>query len=156
MWRQFYSPGKVCTISSMKFRFDGYNYIVRLEKGEKVVEQLTKLAKDQSLPSCWINGLGGASSAELGFYDVEAQQYKWQKIDESLEILSLQGNITWTDKEPAFHLHGVFSKADLSTIGGHVREIIVSGTCEILLHRWYGDNLTKSIDPQTGLKLLNL
>jgi|SRR5690606_30080683 len=140
----------------MKFRFDGYNYIVRIERGEKVIDCLTKLAQEQKLPSCWLSGLGGASSVELGFYDLEAQQYNWRKIDEPLEIAGLQGNITWTESSPAFHIHGVFAKDDLSTIAGHVREIVVSGTCEILLHRWYGENLTKSIDPDTGLKLLNL
>ncbi len=140
----------------MKFRFDGYNHIVRLSRGEKVIELLVRLARDEQLSSCWISGLGGASAAELGFYDLNTQEYQWQVADEPLEILSLQGNLTWTDAEPAFHIHGVFSRGDLSTIGGHVREITVSGTCEIFLHRWYGNNLTKSIDPKTGLKLLNL
>jgi uncharacterized protein len=140
----------------MKFRFDGYNHIVRLSKGEKLIESLTKLAKDQQVPSCWINGLGGAQEAELGFYNLDTQEYNWQKIEEPMEITSLQGNLTWVDQEPAFHIHGTFAKTDLSAIGGHVREVIVSGTCEVFLHRWYGDNLTKSIDPDTGLKLLNL
>lgn len=136
--------------------FDGYNYIVRLEKGEKVVESLNKLAKEKKLPSCWIQGLGGAMNAEVGFYDLANQTYNWRIINELMEVLSIQGNLTWAGDEPAFHLHGSFSKPDLSVIGGHIREITVSGTCEIFLHRWYGKNLTKSIDPNTGLKLLQL
>lgn len=140
----------------MKYRHDGYNYIVRLKKGDKLIESLTRLAKEQNIPSCWVSGIGGAESAELGFYDLQAQEYRWSKVNEPLEIASLQGNITWVDTEPAFHIHGVFAKRDLSTVSGHVREAIINGTCEIFLHRWYGENLTKTIDPHTGLKLLNL
>lgn len=140
----------------MKFRFDGNNYMVRLEKGEKLIESLTKLVKEQKIPSSWITGLGGAANAELGFYHLDTQEYDWQKINESMEILSLQGNITWTKTEPAFHIHGVFSRANLQTLGGHVREVEVSGTCELLLRRWYGENLTKTMDPKTGLKVLDL
>lgn len=140
----------------MKFRFDGYNYIVRLEKGEQLVSSLVKLIKEQKIPTCWINGLGGAERAEIGFYNLETQEYEWRKVNEPLEIVSLQGNITWAANEPSLHIHGAFSKRDGNTVSGHVKEVIISGTCELFLHRWYGENLTKKVDPDIGLKLLDL
>ena len=140
----------------MKFRFDGYNYIVRLEKGEPLVASLMSLIKSNDIPSCWISGIGGAQQAEIGFYDLDDQKYIWRSVNEALEIVSLQGNITWTETGPSLHMHGVFSKRDGSTVGGHVKEAVVSGTCELFLHQWYGPKLTRTIDPNIGLKLLDI
>lgn len=140
----------------MKFRYDGFNWLVRLDKGEKLVESLTKLAKQEKLPSCWVNVIGGALSAEVGYYNLPKKEYEWHNVVELVEITGLQGNLTWDGEEPKWHLHGTFSKSDLSVVGGHVRELIVGGTCEIMLHKWYKEPLTRSEDKETGLKLLDL
>ncbi len=140
----------------MTLQHDGYNWIVRLNKGEKLIEQLTNLVKEEKIPSCWISGLGGAESAKLGFYDLGTKKYNWQTIREPLEILSLQGNIAWQNGELVLHIHGALSRADMQAIGGHVKELTVSGTCEVYLHKWYGDDLQRKKDDQTGLGLLDL
>ncbi len=140
----------------MKFKFDGYNHIVRLEKGELLIECLTKLFYEQKLPSCWIVGLGGAAWAELGFYHLEKKEYEWKKLNQPLEILSLQGNVAWDNDQPVFHFHGSFSDDKLQSFGGHIKELEVAGTCEIMLHKWYGDKLTRCQDDVVGLKLLDI
>lgn len=144
----------------MTFKFDGYNWLVRLERGEKLVEELTKLVIQEKLPSAWISGLGAAMWAELSFYDLERQEYQTKKLDGPLEIASLQGNLAWSasrrSDEPAFHIHGTFSDREMRAFGGHVKELEVAGTCEILLHRWYIDSLQRKTDPDTGLNLLDL
>lgn len=140
----------------MKSKFDGYNWIVRLEKGEKLIDSLTKLVETENIPTCWINIIGGASSVTLKFYDLEEQKYKTQDITEDLEITGIQGNLAWQDGKPVFHLHGTLSKRDLSVIGGHVEDLTVAGTCEVFLHKWYAENLTRSKDDEVGLNLLDL
>lgn len=140
----------------MKYKFDGFNWLVRLEKGELLVESLTKLITDRKLPSSWISGLGAATWAELGFYDLAGKQYQWKKLDQPLEIVSLQGNVAWEGDKLVLHLHGTFSDKEMRAFGGHVKELEVGGTCEVLLHRWYDANLTRSVDPETGLKLIDL
>lgn len=140
----------------MKFRFDGYNYLVRLEKGEQLVATLVQFIKANKVPSCWISGLGGAEQAEVGFYNLEKQEYEWRLVREPLEIASLQGNISWVASEPSLHIHGIFCKRDGKVVGGHVKEVVINGTGEIFLHRWYGQNLNKTVDPAIGLKLLDL
>ena len=141
----------------MTYRFDGYNWLVRLQKGEKLVESITKLIQDKDIKGAWISGLGGALLAELGFYNLETKEYQWHVFDELMEITSLQGNVAWSDDQPMLHIHGTFTKADFSAIGGHVKELTVGGTCEVLLHRWYEeDGLTRSLDEETGLTLLNV
>ncbi len=140
----------------MKFRADGFNWIVRLEKGEKLVESLVKLVEQENIPSCWVNAIGAATSVELGYYDLDEKEYEGETIMELMEITGLQGNLTWIDGKANFHLHGTLSKKDMSVVGGHVRELTVGGTCEVFLHKWYKENLTRSHDDETGLKLLNL
>lgn len=140
----------------MKYKFDGFNWLVRLEKGELLVESLAKLFKEQKLPSCWVSGLGGAVWAELGFYHLDKKEYEWKKLAQPLEILSLQGNVAWDGEEPVFHIHGSFSDDKMQALGGHVKELEVAGTCEILLHKWYANNLTRSRDENIGLNLLDL
>lgn len=140
----------------MKSKFDGYNWLVRLQKGEKLIESLTKLVEQENIPTCWISIIGGASSVTLKFYDLQKKEYQTHEINEDLEITGLQGNLAWQDGKPVFHLHGTFSKDDLSVIGGHVDELTVSGTCEIFLHKWYGQNITRSHDEEVGLNLLDL
>lgn len=140
----------------MKFRFDGYNYIVRLEKGEQLIASLVKLIKDQNIPTCWISGIGGAERAEIGFYNMQEQKYEWRKVNEELEITNINGLISWIGQEPSLHIHGTFSRRDGSVVAGHVKESTINGTCEIFLHRWYGERLVKKMDPDLGLNLLDL
>jgi predicted DNA-binding protein with PD1-like motif len=136
--------------------FDGYNHTVTLQRGELLITSLTKLIKDKNIQSAWINGLGGVQWAELGFYNLETQQYTWRRFDQLLEITSIQGNIAWQDDEPVIHTHGTFSDSAYNAIGGHIKELEVSGTCELHLHTIFGDHLSRVHDNQTGLNLLHL
>jgi predicted DNA-binding protein with PD1-like motif len=140
----------------MKYRFDGYNWLVRLERGELLIENLTKLVRDESITGAWITGLGASEWAELGFYDLNGKSYKWKKLDQLMEITSLQGNVSWESDRPAIHLHATLSNNEMQAFGGHVKELQVGGTCELLLHRWYEGRLNRSDDPDTGLNLLEI
>ncbi len=141
----------------MTYKFDGYNWLVKLNKGELLVENLLKVVKAEGIKGAWLSGLGGALWAELGYYNLETQEYTWKKFDDIPEITSLQGNVAWNDDEPILHIHGTFSKRDFSGVGGHVKELAVGGTCEILLHRWYEEEgLSRSLDEAIGLSTLNV
>jgi len=141
----------------MTYQFDGFNWLVRLERGELLIKSLQAFAQKENIKGAWVNGLGGASWAQLGFYDLKSQQYKWKKIDEVLEINGIQGNLSFKGKEPQLHLHGSFSDKNMQAWGGHIKELEVAATAEILIHRWYQpETLTRFRDPITGLDLLNL
>ena len=139
----------------MKHKFDGYNYLVRLEKGEKLVESLLSFAKQQKIAGAWISAIGAVSNIELGFYDLNAQSYKWQSFDQDLEITSLNGSLAWEGEEPIVHLHGTFSDEQMKSVGGHIKEAEIAGTCELFIHVWNSDQLHRNLDVGTGLKLLD-
>lgn len=140
----------------MHYQFDGYNYLVRLDKGERLVERLSELIANGNIQGAWVSGIGAASWVELGYYHHEKHEYQWRKLEQSLEIVSLQGNAAWHENKPFLHLHGVLSDVEMKTYGGHVRELEVTGTCEIFLHLWNKDTLSRRPDSDTGLKLLGL
>jgi uncharacterized protein len=140
----------------MTHHFDGYNYVIRLEKGELLIESLKRLAGELELKSVWLSGLGGALWAELGFYHLDTKQYSWQRFDRMTEITSLQGNLAWQDDKPIWHIHATLSDDTFHAFGGHVKELAVSGTCELLLHALQGEALARRQDPEIGLSLLEL
>lgn len=141
----------------MRVRFDGYNWLVRLEKGEELTKSLVEIVKKENIRTGWVYGIGAASSAEIGLFDPKTQDYKWKKFDKDLEILGLQGNIAYIHDEPAIHLHGSFSDESMQAFGGHIKGLVVSVTCEIFIHNWFSqDSITRSPDKQTGLNLLDI
>ncbi len=141
----------------MKAQFDGQNYLVRLEKGECLVENLTKFVAEKDIRGAWLNAIGGASWVELGFYQLEnTQEYEWHRLEQSLEITGLQGNVAWHDGAPFLHIHGTFSDDQMLVFGGHVKELEVSGTCEVFIQVWAKDKLQRSRNEEVGLKLLDL
>ena len=117
---------------------------------------MNQLAVKEDLQAAWLQGLGGAESAELGYYDLETQQYNWQVFRDLREITSLQGNLAWVDNQPKWHIHGTLSARDYRAVGGHVKELVVGGTCELRLHLHGDISLKRKIDAATGLRLLDL
>lgn len=140
----------------MKYQFDGYNWMVRLEKGELFTETLSGIILKEQIKGAWLSGIGGAKWAELHFYDLSAKQYNWKRLDHLLEVDSLQGNVAWDGDQPVLHVHGTFSDGEMNAYAGHIKEFEVSATCEVLLHSWYGERLTRTHSEDIGLKLLDL
>lgn len=140
----------------MKYQFDGYNYLVRMNKGEELVECLVSLAKENKIKGAWVSAIGGGQAAELGFYHLDRKEYSWHKVNELVEILSLSGTLAWDGDEPTLHAHAVLSNDQGQTYGGHVKELVVGGTCEVFVHVWNGDQLSRTYSEEIGLKLLNL
>ena len=133
---------------------DHQSFILRFTKGEEVVKSLVCFARKHNLPGAVFTGLGACREVEIAFYDLNKQEYVKKRLKEDMEIVSLTGNISWFEREPAVHLHGVFSFRNYSTIGGHVVSLFVSGTCEIHLRKT-GHKLLRKKDPITGLNLLH-
>ncbi|MBX6334392.1 DNA-binding protein [Candidatus Saccharibacteria bacterium] len=140
----------------MKYSFDGYNYLIRLDKGEKLTESLERFAAETKIEGAWVSGLGAALEATLGYYDLEKKEYVWRQFEGVREIVSLTGNLAYDeDGTFIFHLHGVLSDEQYQTVGGHVKDLTAGGTLELFIHRAYQPTRRK-LDENTGLKTLDL
>ncbi len=126
-----------------------------LKRGEELIAVLNGYASTKNLAGAWLQaGIGGAGSATLAYYDLEARRYVDRTFDEPLEILSLQGNLAWVDGEPFWHIHGTFGTKEYQSIGGHVKHLDIALTSELLIMPM-PTRLTRSYDETTGLKLID-
>ncbi|KHK96011.1 hypothetical protein LK09_16770 [Microbacterium mangrovi] len=128
-------------------------YLLVLRKGEELIEQLAGFAAAERMQGAWVDIVGGASAVTLGYYDPSAREYQWQEFTEPLEIVGARGDLAIIDGRPAWHIHGTFSRADYSVLGGHVKACTIGLTGEVLLTPRQRP-LTRVYDEETGLKLL--
>jgi predicted DNA-binding protein with PD1-like motif len=133
----------------------GSNYIVRLDAGERIVETLKALCERDGIGAGFFNGLGAIGEAEIGHFDPASNKYTWVKLSGPYEIVSLYGNITTVDGRPFIHAHVALGDNTFAVRGGHLKEAVVSVTCEITLTR-FRDDIGRTKDAATGLSLLAL
>lgn len=142
-----------CYTGSMQQFSNTNGDLLVINRGEELMARLIEHANEKGLNSAWLSGLGGSGKVTLGFYDSEAKTYEWKEYVEPMEILNLTGNLSWVEGGPFWHIHGMFSGRDLQTVGGHVKELVVGLTCEVLITP-LETPLTREFDDETGLKLL--
>ena len=130
------------------------SYIIRVARGEKIIESLTKLAEEEKILGGFFTGIGAADMIEIAHYSVDNKKYSSKIFNEALEITNITGNISNFENNPVIHCHGTFSDKNMNCFGGHIVEARVSGTLELVLNMV--DKLSKKIDPETGLKILDL
>lgn len=138
----------------MKYTQTYNHYIFVFQKGEQLIHALTEFCREQDLVAGFFYGLGGALSAEIGYYHLDKQEYEFRHLDQILEIASVQGNIALKDGEPFIHAHAVLSDAGLRSYSGHVKELVVGGTCEVHLQT-FDRTWHRRYDKETGLALID-
>ncbi len=139
----------------MKYFVLGSSYVVRLDAGEKIIETLRALCERDAIGSGFFQGLGAVNEAELGHFDPATGDFSWTKLAGPCEIVSLYGNITVVDGKPVIHAHASLGDKTFAVRGGHLREAVVSVTCEVTLTR-FRDDIERKKDAATGLFLLDL
>ena len=140
----------------MVYRFDNFNYLVRLDKGERLMESLEQFVHETKLRVGWVNGIGGALEAELGFYDLDSKKYQYQRFEGLSEIVSLSGSLAFDENGKLIvHLHGVLSDKQYQTMGGHVKDLVAGATLELFVHLSHLP-VTRKLDGEVGLPLLDL
>ncbi len=134
----------------MEFRKEGDTYIMRLARGEKLMETLASFLSDKGIKGGRLQAIGAVHDLTIGYYHVESKTYSWKTIAEDVEVVSLLGTIS----ETGLHAHGVFSDETFRAWGGHVKEATVSGTLELFLREH--QKLRRKPDAATGLNLLEI
>lgn len=139
----------------MRYQQFGDRYIVRLERGEPVVETLTQFLATEGVAFANVSAAGAVDRVRLAYWNADTRAYEDQALQEQLEVVSFQGNAALRDGQPFLHLHGVFGRRDLSVVGGHVREARVHPTLEVWLRTEHVP-VSRTRDAATGLDLLDL
>lgn len=139
----------------MKYFVMGSTYVIRLETGEQILATLSGLCERDKIGSGFFSGLGAVGEAEIGHFDPVAKAYSTIKVIEPCEIVSFHGNVSWQDDRPFIHAHIGLGRKDFSLLGGHLREAVVSATCEVYLTS-FRDEIVRRKNVETGLSLLDL
>jgi predicted DNA-binding protein with PD1-like motif len=131
-------------------------YVLVFAAGDEAIAGLTAFAREKKLAASHFTAIGGFQEATLGYFDLEKKDYNKLPVREQVEVLSLVGDITLTEKgEPKIHAHVVLGRSDASTRGGHLIEARVRPTLEVMLVE-SPKHLRRKHDPQSGLALIQL
>lgn len=128
-------------------------YVLRFDRDEEVIEALGGFAAGKNITAGFFFGIGACDETILSFYDIDKKEYIDQNIKEHLEIANLSGNIAVLDGKTVIHSHGVFSDSTMRAYAGHVKKLVVSATCEVVLKKMDGE-MKRAMNKDIGLNLL--
>ncbi len=139
----------------MKYMNKGDLVMLRIDKGEEIMEKIQEVLEKENIDSAYLSGIGAVSHCILKYYDPVEKTYGEKIFSEQLEITSLIGNVAMMDGKRIIHAHINLGDTECNIKGGHLDEARVGGTCEILLKRLDMD-LKRGHDPETNLNILQL
>ena len=137
----------------MQFRHFGNKYFVRIDKGEEVITQLKKLCELEKINLAEVRALGASDDYTLAVFDVNTKKYQATRHREYSEISSLWGTVTTMNGEFYAHIHMTAGTADGTVYGGHLVEVVISATCELILEPSEGV-IERKFSDTIGLNLM--
>lgn len=117
----------------MEFRKFDNKYVLRLEKGEEIVETLKNFCSNQQIKLGQVNGIGAVNKVTTGLFDIDAKEYHSADLTGNFEITNLTGNVSTMNEETYLHLHINVADAEHKTYGGHLNSATISATGEIII-----------------------
>ncbi len=136
----------------MDYRKFGDTYMVRIDRGEEIVSNLVALCEKENILLASVDALGAVDHAVVGVYDVGTKTYYRKEFNEPMEISNLCGTVTRKEGQVYTHLHVTLCDESMAAHGGHVNELRVSATCEMVLRLIPGE-VGRAQDGVTGLNL---
>jgi predicted DNA-binding protein with PD1-like motif len=130
---------------------DAREYVARLEHGQDWRGQIESFAAEEGIDAAFFFGLGAVQDARLMFYDQDEMAYEPVEFDEPLEVVPAVGNVSWIDGERFAHTHVALSRADGTTVAGHL-DAATTFAGELYV-RAFDTRLEREYDPVTELDL---
>ena len=138
----------------MEYRKFDNDYIVRLNRGEEVVDCLKELCKEEDIKLAEITGLGASNLVEIGIFNPGTKEYNTKIFEGMFEITSLVGNATRKDGDVYLHIHINFGDENGIVRGGHLVKSKISATSEIVIRKIDGE-VGRKLSEEIGLNLLS-
>jgi uncharacterized protein len=133
----------------------GPRYLLRLERGEEILDSVRAFVRREGVPGASVTGLGAVDDVTVAFYDLDAKTYRNYRHRGLIEILNLTGNIAWRGTDPVVHIHVSAAHETEGGFGGHLVAGVVSATIEIGVDPYEG-RIERAFDAEVGLPLLDL
>ena len=137
----------------MDYRRFGDTLILRIDRGEEIIEQLRAAAEKEQIRLAAVEALGAVDDFTVGVYNTREKKYYSNRFQGAFEIVSLTGTVT--TKGGAFYQHLHMSAGDElgRVFGGHLNAAVVSATCEMVV-RILDGRVERALDEDVGLNLL--
>ena len=132
----------------------GDNLIIRLEKGEEIVESIINACEEEKIKTGIVSGIGACKEIETGYFNTKDKKYFSKKFTGHLEIVSLSGNFSHMNGEAYGHFHIAFSDEELNLHGGHLNSAIISATGEIFVQN-IDVVIDRKFSEEIGLNLMD-
>ena len=136
----------------MEYKRFGSAIVVRIDKGEEILENIKAIALKENIKLANINALGAVSEFTVGVFKTDEKKYYSNEFKGYFEIVSLTGTINTMNGEYYSHLHMSAGDDTGKVFGGHLNRAIVSATCEMIINIIDG-NVDRYFDEEIGLNL---
>ncbi len=139
----------------------GRIFILRLEDGETVHEEIEKFSREHSIGVASVNIIGGADKdsrlitgpARGREYPISPMEHILKDVHESAGVGTIFPD---ENGEPILHLHMACGR-ESSTVTGCIRSgVKVWQVMEVILIELTGCSSVRAYDPETGVKLLKI
>ncbi len=139
----------------MKYkRFDN-TIVVRIDRGEEILQAVAELAERESIRLASISALGAVNEFTVGVFNTAEKKYYANEFSGAFEIVSLTGTINTMDGKFYAHLHMSAGNDKGEVFGGHLNRAVISATCEMIVTVIDGE-VDRYHDDDVGLNLFKL
>ena len=126
--------------------------IVRMDRGEEILEQLRIVSEKENIKLAEISALGAVNDFTVGVFKTAEKKYYANHFTGDHEIVSLTGTISTMDGAYYAHLHMSAGNAEGQVFGGHLNRALVSATCEMIV-RIIDGRVERAFNEDVGLNL---
>lgn len=133
----------------------GNDILIRIDKGEKLIDSVLGVAGEYGVNAATITGLGACSQADLRVFSVKDAAYIDKCFTGAFEITNITGFIGRLEGKPHGHIHMTVADESYQCVGGHLKECVISVTCEILMHVM-DTEIGRAMNPEIGIYEMQL
>lgn len=128
--------------------------VLRIDKGEEVIESVLKFAEKENIKLGSITGIGASDDIVVGLFNTDTKKYEHSTYNNDYyEVTNFSGNLTMLGDKHYTHMHITFSDGNQKTFGGHLDKCVISGACELFIDIVDG-NINRQKDENVGLNVL--
>ena len=137
---------------NMEYRRFQDTLVVRMDRGEEILEQLQRVAEKENIRLASVSALGAVSDFTVGVFKTDEKKYYANHFEGSFEIVSLTGTVNTMNGAYYAHLHMSAGNDKGEVFGGHLNRAVISATCEMVI-RVIDGSVDRAFDEAVGLNL---
>jgi uncharacterized protein len=139
----------------MKYKRFGNTIVVRIDRGEEILDKIRELALKENIKLASVTALGATNDFTVGVFNTSGKKYYSNEFKGAFEIVSLTGTINTMDGQFYTHIHMSAGNEKGEVFGGHLNRAVISATCEMIVTVIDGE-VDRYHDEDVGLNLFKL